>query len=67
MSIKCLLPCVLFQFVNDLEKDKKYAGWPSSLQDFLRPTFPGMLRHVRKNIFHLVSMCVKFGMGLLFL
>ncbi|XP_041360300.1 UDP-glucose:glycoprotein glucosyltransferase 1-like [Gigantopelta aegis] len=42
------------QFVNDLENDKKYMGWPNSLQDFLRPTFPGMLRHIRKNIFHLI-------------
>ncbi|KAK7477135.1 hypothetical protein BaRGS_00031621 [Batillaria attramentaria] len=42
------------QYVNDLEKDSKYRGWPSSVQDMLRPTFPGMLRHVAKNIFHLV-------------
>ncbi|KAK7090839.1 UDP-glucose:glycoprotein glucosyltransferase 1-like isoform X2 [Littorina saxatilis] len=42
------------QYLNDLEKDRKYRGWPSSLQDLLRPTFPGMLRHVAKNIFHMV-------------
>ncbi|XP_076453817.1 UDP-glucose:glycoprotein glucosyltransferase 1-like isoform X2 [Babylonia areolata] len=42
------------QYLNDLEKDRKYRGWPSSVQDLLRPTFPGMLRHVAKNIFHMV-------------
>ncbi|XP_078310602.1 UDP-glucose:glycoprotein glucosyltransferase 1-like [Crassostrea virginica] len=42
------------QFLNDLENDKKYKNWPNSVQDILRPTFPGMLRHVAKNIFHLV-------------
>ncbi|XP_062620063.1 UDP-glucose:glycoprotein glucosyltransferase 1-like [Saccostrea cucullata] len=42
------------QFLNDLENDKKYKNWPSSVQDILRPTFPGMLRHVAKNFFHLV-------------
>lgn len=42
------------QYLNDLEKDRKYRGWPSSVQDLLRPSFPGMLRHVAKNIFHMV-------------
>ncbi|XP_056004849.1 UDP-glucose:glycoprotein glucosyltransferase 1-like isoform X3 [Ostrea edulis] len=42
------------QFLNDLESDKKYQNWPNSIQDILRPTFPGMLRHVAKNFFHLV-------------
>lgn len=41
-------------YINDLERDRKYAGWPSSVQDLLRPTFPGMLRHIRKNLFHMV-------------
>jgi len=44
-----------FQYINDLERDRKYSGWPSSVQDLLRPTFPGMLRHIRKNLFHMVS------------
>ncbi|XP_065924355.1 UDP-glucose:glycoprotein glucosyltransferase 1 isoform X1 [Magallana gigas] len=42
------------QFLNDLENDQKYKNWPKNIQDLLRPTFPGMLRHVAKNIFHLV-------------
>ncbi|KAK6962086.1 UDP-glucose:glycoprotein glucosyltransferase 1 [Biomphalaria glabrata] len=42
------------QYINDLLTEKKYRGWPSSVQDLLRPTFPGMLRHIAKNMFHLV-------------
>ncbi|KAL3846980.1 hypothetical protein ACJMK2_017920, partial [Sinanodonta woodiana] len=42
------------QFINDLEKDEKYKGWPNMAKDILQPTFPGMLRHVAKNFFHLV-------------
>ncbi|WAR27836.1 UGGG-like protein [Mya arenaria] len=43
-----------FQFINDLETDKKYSNWPDKVQDILRPTYPGMLRHVAKNFFNLV-------------
>ncbi|XP_030838200.1 UDP-glucose:glycoprotein glucosyltransferase 1 isoform X1 [Strongylocentrotus purpuratus] len=39
-------------YINDLESDKKYKAWPSHIQEFLRPTFPGMLRHIAKNVFH---------------
>lgn len=42
-------------WVNDLEHDSAYKRWPSSLMELLRPTFPGMLRHVRRNLFNLVS------------
>lgn len=42
------------EYINDLEKDAKYRRWPSSVQEMLRPTFPGMLRHIGKNIFHMV-------------
>ncbi|XP_006814689.2 UDP-glucose:glycoprotein glucosyltransferase 1-like [Saccoglossus kowalevskii] len=44
------------EYINDLETDKKYNHWLRSVQDLLRPTFPGMLRQVRKNLFHLVSL-----------
>nr|XP_054771675.1 UDP-glucose:glycoprotein glucosyltransferase 1-like [Lytechinus pictus] len=40
-------------YINDLESDKKYKAWPSHIQEYLRPTFPGMLRHVAKNVFHI--------------
>ena len=48
-------PFFQLQYINDLEKDAKYRRWPSSIQEMLRPTFPGMLRHIAKNIFHMVG------------
>lgn len=42
------------QWVNDIETDKQYRRWSASLMDLLRPTFPGMLRSVRKNLYNLV-------------
>lgn len=41
-------------WVNDLENDAEYKRWPASVMDLMRPTFPGMLRNVRKNLFNLV-------------
>lgn len=41
-------------YINDIETDPMYRNWPSSLQDMLRRAYPGMLRNVRKNIYHLV-------------
>lgn len=41
-------------WVNDMENDAQYSRWPSSVTDLLRPTFPGMLRNIRKNVFNLV-------------
>ncbi|GAB6021676.1 hypothetical protein CHUAL_004257 [Chamberlinius hualienensis] len=43
------------RYLNDLESDRMYASWLSSINDILRPTYPGMLRSIRKNIFHLVA------------
>lgn len=42
------------QWVNDIEQDAVYKRWPSSVFELLRPTFPGMLRSIRKNMFNLV-------------
>ena len=39
-------------WINNIENDKLYKGWPSSVQELLRPTFPGMLRSIRKNFFN---------------
>ncbi|KAJ3249147.1 hypothetical protein HDU78_007109 [Chytriomyces hyalinus] len=39
---------------NDLEKDKRYKQFPASLQDLLRPSYPGQLKYIRKNIFNVV-------------
>ncbi|XP_028968483.1 UDP-glucose:glycoprotein glucosyltransferase 1 [Galendromus occidentalis] len=41
------------QYVNDIESDPEYRTWPKSLKDMLRPTYPGMLRSVRRNMYHL--------------
>lgn len=41
-------------WANDIENDQAYKRWPSSLRDLLRPTFPGMLRSIRRNLFNLV-------------
>lgn len=42
-------------WLNDIENDAKYSRWSNSLMDLLRPTFPGMMRQVRRNLFNLVS------------
>jgi UDP-glucose:glycoprotein glucosyltransferase len=44
-------------WINDIETDKLYKGWPDGVQELLRPTFPGMLRSIRKNFFNVVVMC----------
>lgn len=41
-------------WMNDLEVDKEYRRWGGSVMDMLRPTFPGMMRSVRKNFFNLI-------------
>lgn len=40
---------------NDLESDERYRRWPSSYMELLRPTYPGMLRNLRRNIYNYVS------------
>ncbi|XP_034947696.1 UDP-glucose:glycoprotein glucosyltransferase [Chelonus insularis] len=41
-------------WMNDLENDRRYSDWPVSLNSLLRPTFPGMLRNIRRNIYNLI-------------
>uniref|UniRef100_A0A8C9US22 UDP-glucose:glycoprotein glucosyltransferase 1 n=1 Tax=Spermophilus dauricus TaxID=99837 RepID=A0A8C9US22_SPEDA len=41
-------------WVNNLEADSRYNSWPSSLQELLRPTFPGVIRQIRKNLHNMV-------------
>ncbi|VVC24565.1 Nucleotide-diphospho-sugar transferases,Glycosyl transferase, family 8,UDP-glucose:Glycoprotein [Cinara cedri] len=45
------------QWINDLETDATYKRWPASVDDLLRPTFPGMLRSIRRNLYNLVVVC----------
>ncbi|XP_046423993.1 UDP-glucose:glycoprotein glucosyltransferase isoform X1 [Neodiprion fabricii] len=41
-------------WVNDIENDSRYKRWSPSLTELLRPTFPGMLRNIRRNLYNLV-------------
>uniref|UniRef100_A0A3B1K1N6 Uncharacterized protein n=1 Tax=Astyanax mexicanus TaxID=7994 RepID=A0A3B1K1N6_ASTMX len=41
-------------WINDIESDSTYRTWPSSLQELLRATFPGVIRQIRRNFFNLV-------------
>jgi len=42
-------------WINDIENDSRYSNWSPSLTELLRPTFPGMLRNIRRNLYNLVS------------
>lgn len=42
-------------WINDIENDSRYSRWSRSLTELLRPTFPGMLRNIRRNLYNLVS------------
>ncbi|KAE8604939.1 hypothetical protein XENTR_v10014902 [Xenopus tropicalis] len=41
-------------WVNNLEMDSRYNSWPSTLQELLRPTFPGVIRQIRRNFHNFV-------------
>ncbi|XP_074027064.1 UDP-glucose-glycoprotein glucosyltransferase [Leptinotarsa decemlineata] len=41
-------------WMNDIEHDSSYARWSTSFMELLRPTFPGMLRQIRRNMYNLV-------------
>lgn len=41
-------------WLNDIEKDKRYEGWPSVLAAFLQRTYPGQLPQVRRDLSNLV-------------
>lgn len=47
------------RWMNNIESDKAYRKWPSSVGELLRPTYPGMLRSIRKNFHNLVSEGVR--------
>lgn len=48
-------------WVNDIENDFRYNRWSPSLMELLRPTFPGMLRNVRRNLYNLVSIVMAYN------
>ncbi|KAJ2964307.1 hypothetical protein NQZ79_g834 [Umbelopsis isabellina] len=39
---------------NDIETDERYSDWPDNLFELLKPTYPGQLRTIRKNIFNIL-------------
>ncbi|KAK4548813.1 hypothetical protein LTR36_008586 [Oleoguttula mirabilis] len=41
-------------WLNDIEQDKRYADFPSSINTLLQRTYPGQLPSCRRNIHHLV-------------
>lgn len=41
-------------WMNNIETDKAYRKWSASTSELLRPTYPGMLRSIRKNFHNLV-------------
>uniref|UniRef100_A0A672UDS4 UDP-glucose ceramide glucosyltransferase-like 1 n=1 Tax=Strigops habroptila TaxID=2489341 RepID=A0A672UDS4_STRHB len=41
-------------WINNLEVDSRYNSWPSNVQELLRPTFPGVIRQIRKNFHNFV-------------
>ncbi|KAK8227157.1 UDP-glucose:glycoprotein glucosyltransferase-domain-containing protein [Phyllosticta capitalensis] len=40
----------VIMWLNNIEKDKRYAEWPSSLKALLQPSYPGTLPQVRRDI-----------------
>ncbi|EEP81948.1 conserved hypothetical protein [Uncinocarpus reesii 1704] len=41
-------------WLNDIEKDKRYQGWPSSLNALLQRMYPGQFPQVRRDIHNVV-------------
>lgn len=39
---------------NDLENDDRYSMWPTTLRAILRPTFPGQLHAIGRNLINVV-------------
>ena len=41
-------------WLNDIEKDKRYERWPSTLSTYLQRTYPGQLPTVRRDLHNLL-------------
>ncbi|CUA68035.1 UDP-glucose:glycoprotein glucosyltransferase [Rhizoctonia solani] len=42
-------------WLNDIEKDQRYARWPTSLTVLFRPLYPGQFPTVRRNCFNVIA------------
>ena len=66
------LPAVssLLLWLNDIEKDKRYNQWPSSVREFLSPSWGQQLKYVRQNLYTgviVADLTTKAGLELLHL
>lgn len=41
-------------FLNNIEKDKRYADYPKSLMALMQRTYPGQIPSIRKDIFNMI-------------
>ncbi|KAF6218705.1 hypothetical protein HO133_006056 [Letharia lupina] len=41
-------------WLNDIEKDKRYSGWPTHTSALLQRTYPGQLPQVRRDIHNVI-------------
>ncbi|XP_077029668.1 UDP-glucose:glycoprotein glucosyltransferase 2 isoform X2 [Agelaius phoeniceus] len=41
-------------WINNIEQDPSYSTWPESYQELLKPSFPGFLHEIRRNLYNLV-------------
>ncbi|XP_072217611.1 UDP-glucose:glycoprotein glucosyltransferase 2 isoform X2 [Excalfactoria chinensis] len=48
-------------WINNIEKDRSYVTWPASYQELLKPTFPGVIPQIRRNLYNLMYHEVKDG------
>ena len=44
----------VIMWLNDIEKDKRYEGWPTHLSALLQRTYPGQLPTVRRDVHNLI-------------
>lgn len=38
-------------YLNDIEKDRRYSGWPKDIREVFKPTLVGQLPIVRRNLY----------------
>ena len=58
----------LLLWANDIERDKKYNQWPSSIREFLQPSWGQQLKYVRQNVYTgviVADLTTRLGLELL--
>ncbi|CAG8465507.1 9724_t:CDS:10 [Cetraspora pellucida] len=50
-------------WLNDLEKEVRYAHWPRRIYELLRPVYPGQMRYIRRNLFSVLFVLDLSSMG----